>query len=94
MASVRNIKKDIDFLVGEVVSDCYTYLYLHGDKNRDKVIEIIEGIVGKRNDFIERVNNPEKDADTKQKRKHFKQIYSDLLGTVDESFSKLSTLVS
>ena len=93
MASVRNIKKDIDFLVGEVVSDCYTYLYLNGDKNRDKVVEIIEGVVGKRNDFIHRVNNPAKDADRKQTRKHYKQIYSDLLGSVDESFSQLSQLV-
>ncbi len=93
MASVRDIKKDIDYLVGEVVSDCYTYLYLNGDKNRDEVVGIIEEVVGKRNDFIHRVNNPEKGADKKQTRKHFKQIYSDLLSTVDDSFSKLSKLV-
>jgi hypothetical protein len=93
MASLRGIKKDIDYLVGEVVSDCYTYLYLNGDKNRDKVVEIIEGVVAKRNDFIRRVNNPAKGADRKQTRKHYKQIYSDLLGSVDESFSQLSQLV-
>ena len=92
MASIRNVKKDIDYLVSEVVSDCYTYMYLHGDKNKDKIFEIIENAVNKRNDFFQRVNNPGKDSDRKQKREHFRAIYSDLFSTADESFSKLSEL--
>ena len=92
MASIKNVKKDIDYLVSEVVSDCYTYLYLHGDKNKEKVIGIIEDVVNKRNEFIQRVNNPEKGIDSKQVRKHYKEIYSDLLKNVDESFTKLSDL--
>lgn len=92
MASIRNVKKDIDYLVSEVVSDCYTFLYLHGDKNKEKVIGIIEDVVNKRNEFIQRVNNPDKGMDKKQVRKHYKEIYSDLLKNVDESFTKLSEL--
>ncbi len=92
MASIRNVKKDIDYLVGEVISDCYTFMYLHGDKSKDKVVEIIEDAVTKRNEFFDRVNNPGKDSDTKQKREHYRLIYSDLLTTVDDSFSKLSEL--
>jgi hypothetical protein len=92
MASIRNIKKDIDYLVSEVISDCYTYLYLHGEKNKEKVVNIIEDVVNKRNDFMQRVNNPDKKLDPKQVRKHYKEIYSDLLKNVDESFTKLSNL--
>ena len=92
MASIRNIKKDIDYLVSEVISDCYTYLYLHGDKNQDKVVNIIEEVVNKRNDYVQRVNNPDKSMDRKQTRQHYKAVYSDLLSTVDNSFSQLSEL--
>lgn len=92
MASIRNVKKDIDYLVSEVISDCYTFMYLHGDKHKDKVVDIVEEVVNKRNEFFVRVNNPGKDSDRKQKREHYKSIYGDLLSTVDDSFSKLSEL--
>ncbi len=92
MASKRNIKKDIDYLVSEVISDCYTYLYLHNEANKDKVVSIIEDVVNKRNDFFQRVNNPDKAMDKKQTRQHYKAIYSDLLSTVDNSFTQLSEL--
>jgi hypothetical protein len=94
MANKREIKKDVDFLVGEVISDCYTYLLIHGDKNRDKVIEIIGALVEKRNDLISRVNNPDKKFDSKQIKSHYKAINVDLLAAVDESFTKLSKLSS
>lgn len=93
MASVRRIKKDIDYLVGEVVADCYTYLYLSGNKNRDKVVEIMEDLVSQRNDFFHRVNNPEKGVDRKQIRNHYREIYKDLLVAIDGSFTTLSQLV-
>jgi hypothetical protein len=92
MANKREIKKDVDFLVSEVISDCYTYLMIHGEKNRDKVIEIIGSIVETRNELIARVNNHDKSFDSKQIRAHYKAINADLLAAIDGSFSKLSKL--
>ena len=92
MANKREIKKDVDYLIGEVISDCYTYLLIHGEKNRDKVVEIIGAIIEKRNDFISRVNNSDKNFDTKQVKAHFKAINEDLLVTINDSFTSLSDL--
>lgn len=92
MANKRDIKKDVDYLVGEVISDCYTYLLINGDKNRDKVIEIIGSVVEKRNDLISRINNPDKTFSSKQVKTHYKTINTDLLAALDDSFSKLSKL--
>ena len=92
MANKREIKKDVDYLIGEVISDCYTYLLIHGDKNRDKVVEIIEAVIAKRNDFISRVNNSDKTFDTKQVKAHFKSINEDLLVAINDSFTSLSEL--
>jgi hypothetical protein len=69
MANKRVIKKDIDFLVGEVISDCYTYMYLNGDKNKEKVLGIIENVVDKRNDLIDLVNRPARKPAGKMLRK-------------------------
>jgi len=92
MANKREIKKDVDYLIGEVIGDCYTYLMIHGEKNRDNVLGIIGSIVEKRNDLISRVNNQDKSFDTKQVKSHYKAINSDLLAAINDSFTKLSTL--
>ncbi|MHC1704464.1 MAG: hypothetical protein AB9846_11195 [Tenuifilaceae bacterium] len=92
MANKREIKKDVDFLVGEVISDCYTYLLIHGEKNRDKVIDIIGSVVEKRNELISRINNPDKSFNSKQIKSHYKAVNVDLLAALDESFNKLSAL--
>ena len=92
MANIRNLKKDIDYLVGEVVSDCYTFMYLHGEEKKAEAVKIIEEIVSQRNQLFQRANNPVKDLDVKSRRKHFKAIYTDLLTSVDQSFSQLSAL--
>lgn len=94
MANKREIKKDVDFLVGEVISDCYTYLLIHGEKNRDKVIDIIGSVVEKRNELIARINNPDKAFNSKQVKAHYKAVNTDLLAALDDSFSKLSKLSS
>ena len=36
MASLRRVKKDIDYLVSEVVYDCYLALYFHSER-RDAI---------------------------------------------------------
>ncbi len=69
MANKRVIKKDIDYLVSEVITDCYTHFMLHGEKNKEKVMELIQQIVDERNNLIERVNNP---ASNPQKDQLFK----------------------
>ena len=40
MASLRCIKKDINYLVNEVVSDCYTALYFKDQSKREDIIAI------------------------------------------------------
>jgi len=92
MANIRNLKKDIDFLVSEVISDCYTFMYFHREEKKEEVVNLIEGIVNSRNELFHRTNNPGKDFDKKQLKKHYKEIYNDLLSSVDNSFTKLSEL--
>ncbi len=88
MASLRVIKKDIDYLVSEVVSDCWTFLYINPDKKAEDVVDIINDAVKLRNELFERVNNPVKE----NVKSHYKAINQDLLNGVDSLFQRISVL--
>ena len=88
MASLRRIKKDIDFLIEEVVSDGSTFMYLYPEKKRDEVIEIIQDAVSFRNRLFAQVNNPQDNPI----KAYYKAIYKELLEGVDTLFQRISQL--
>jgi hypothetical protein len=87
MASIRNIKKDIDYLISEVISDCCTFMALYPEKKQEEALALINDALDLRNTLIVRVNHPE--GKTKA---HYRAIFNDLLKGVDDSFQKISAL--
>ncbi len=92
MASVRKLKKDIDYLIFEVISDCFSFGTVHPEEEDGEVVEIIAEAVNLRNDLIKRVNNPEKGENRKVVKNYFKHIEKDLVTGVDNLFGQLSSL--
>lgn len=92
MASRRKLKKDIDFLSFEVISDCYNYIYLHPGKGV-QVMDIIKETVANRNELIARVNHPDGKDNPKIVKAHYKAVFKDLMVYTDASFTKLSELI-
>jgi hypothetical protein len=88
MASLRTIKKDIDFLVSEVISDCWVFMYINPEEKTDEAVSIINDAVVLRNELFERVNV----KDVENPKKHFKAISQDLLRGVDALFIRISEL--
>jgi septal ring factor EnvC (AmiA/AmiB activator) len=93
MASRRNLKKDIDYLTYEVIADCYTYMHLYPENNRDKVMKIINETVEMRNDLVARTNHPDAKDDAKKVKAYYQSIRKELLEKIDVSFQNLSKLV-
>lgn len=91
MASVKSIKKDIDYLVEEVVTDCYLALYFHPDK-KDEIIKIMERAVDLRNELFSKANNPAEKHNKSLVKKHYAQLRRDMFDSVDSMFSALSQL--
>jgi len=89
MANLRVIKKDIDFLVSEVISDCWVFLYMNEGKKKEEVIAVINEAVDLRNALYGKVNNPDKE----NIKNHYKSINRELLTGVDTLFQKVSKLV-
>jgi hypothetical protein len=94
MASVRQLKKDIDNQLFEIIADCFLYIGLHPEKKSDEVTAIIDDAVSLRNELIARTNNPDGKDNPKIVRQYYQLIMSDLNSGGDNLCSRLSSLTS
>ena len=86
MASIRQIKKDINIITYDLLTKCYTL------KNRENIDEekfndVIKKIIYLRNDLILRSNHPEADAESKNIKEHYRKVQEDvyeLMSVIDE----------
>ena len=91
MASLRGLKKDIDYLVEEVLADCYLTIYFHPEK-KEKVVEVMRKAVDARNSLVERANRPAEKNNPSLVRKHYSQLRRDLFENVEGLFTELSSV--
>lgn len=88
MANLRVIKKDIVFLVNEVISDCWMFMSLHPDQKQAEAQQIIADAIELGDNLFEQVNHyPKEDA-----RHHFRMVNQKLISGVDELFKRISEL--
>jgi hypothetical protein len=92
MASVRVLKKNIDALIFEVISDCFVFSGVNAEKKSDKVSTIITDAVNLRNDLLARVNNPDGKDNPKIVKAYYKKVENDLISGVDKLFKSLSSV--
>lgn len=91
MASIKGLKKDIDYLTFSVVADCFNYSIITSKKDAE-VAGIIQNVINTRNDLRERVSGAKR-IDQKERKAYFKSIFKDLLINIDGAFTKLSETV-
>lgn len=91
MASVRRLKKDIDYLVSEVVADCYNFSFFH-PKQQDEIIVIINEAIELRQELFRRANNPDGKNNSKIVKAYYNAIWKELLESVDGMFTRISQL--
>lgn len=82
MASKRNLKKNINKLTFELVSECMTFQYFHPEKDQLKIVEVMGDIVKKRNELVDKVNNPHDKENYKKNRNFYRGIKKDLQGMI------------
>ncbi len=87
MASIRDLKKDINYLTYEIISDCNTFMSVNPDKRQD-AIKIVEKAVEIRNKLIAKVNNPES-----AKPSYFREIKVEIIKQADDMFEQLRKLI-
>ena len=70
MASVKRLKKDIDYLTFSVIADCFNYSFVSG-KSNDEVSGIVKEVIAVRNSLLDRVRGAKKLEDKKEIKNYF-----------------------
>lgn len=91
---LRTIKKEISFLTGEIISNCYMALYFQGDGAETPLAEVIQKAVEAHNSLIERANHPAEKRNARLTRKHYAALRADMLDSADKMFAEISTICS
>jgi hypothetical protein len=74
MANIRDLKKDINFVLGDIIEAVYVWEYTNTDKDTKKSEAIIDEAIVTFDGLIARVN----DKSVENKKAHFKAINNDL----------------
>lgn len=88
MASKRNLKKDINYVLGDIIEATYIAEIAKGGKPTEKTDEIVDEAIATFDDLITRVNI----RGVENKKAHFKQINQDLETKAKGLIKKINNL--
>ena len=88
MASIRRLKKDVDYLTFAVIADCMNYNSSVG-KSESEVVNIVKKMVEYRNETRTKISARKSFNDKKEVRAYYNGISIDLLKTVDGEHTRL-----
>lgn len=88
MASKKDLKKDINYLIDEVIGTCLLHQYTQGKEKQKELDGVITEMIEFRDKLIHRANHPEgKDV---KLRTYYRSLYEELLDKVNIAFEKIS----
>ena len=93
MASIKNLKKDINYLTEAVCEDCYTCSIIQPEVETEAIAKIISEAIEFRNEMTKKVNYAVVKGDRKATTKNFKEIKASIMTQIDGMFSSLSALI-
>lgn len=94
MTSRRRLKKEIDYIVSDLILDCFTYTNLYQKPNDEVANEIVQGALILRNELRDLANHPERKDKSETRKSYFDNIAQTLVGGVEEGYAKLAKLVN
>ena len=74
MANIRDLKKDINYVLGDIIEAAYIWELSNPEKDAKKSEKIIDEAIETFDDLIAKVNA----KDVENKKKHFKSIEAEL----------------
>lgn len=91
MASIKNLKKDINYLIDEVIGTCMIHQYTK--QGRSEELEgIISEMVEFRESLIYRINNPDLNGSSQSLKNYYRALFDELLERVNAAFDKLNKI--
>ncbi|UOK43819.1 MULTISPECIES: hypothetical protein [Flavobacterium] len=88
MASVRNLKKDINFVLGDIIEAVYIHEMTTTGKPTAETDALIEEAITSFDGLISKLNQ----KDVENKKEHFRQINKDLEDVATQLVDKINKL--
>ncbi|MHA7057931.1 hypothetical protein ACWGOQ_0011970 [Aquimarina sp. M1] len=88
MANKRNLKKDINYVLGDIIEAVYIWEENNPDKDKKEAEVIIDQAITSFDEFMARVS----DRNVENASKHFKSIREDLEKTSKSLIEKVNSL--
>ncbi len=88
MANKRDLKKDINYVLGDIIEEVYVWQLNNPSKDDKSGEEIIDEAISSFDGFMARVN----DRNVENASKHFKSIREDLEKTATGLIKKVNSL--
>lgn len=79
MASIKELKKDIDFLASELISECYFRMMMIENADNSALAATVSKALNFRNEFINRANHPDGKENAKMVKAYYRNLRKDLL---------------
>ena len=74
MASIRDLKKDINYVLGDIIEAVYIVEEANGKPNSKEGAKVIDGAIATFDDLIAKVNK----RDVENRQKHLKDVRAEL----------------
>lgn len=91
MANLRQLKKEIDYRLEEVVFDCDMAICFQ-PKKEEAIFCVMQEAVAVRNDLFTKANNPAEPHNASLVRKHYAALRREMETVFAELFEKLSAI--
>ena len=88
MANVKNLKKDINYVLGDIIEAVYLYEIATTGKPTDETNALIDEAIASVDDLITKVNA----KNVENKKTHFKQINVELEQVANQLIAKINGL--
>ena len=88
MASVKNLKKDINYILGDIIEECYMWELVNPKADTKKSQALIEEAANSFDGLLDSVNA----KNVENKRAHYKSVQSDLETVAKKLLEKVNKL--
>jgi hypothetical protein len=92
MASVRRLKKEIEYLSSQMIGDSIDFINSFEGKEQE-IMKIINDTVNLHNEIIDRINTPDGKDNRKIVKAYYSKVKKDYIAGLNAGYEKLETLL-
>ena len=88
MASIKNLKKDINYVLGDIIEECYAWELMNPTDDKKKSEAIIDEAIVTFDALIDKVHA----KNVESKKTHFKALQAELVTSANSLLEKVNKL--